>query len=174
MKKTIIFFLFFVATQILAQDLKPGSYSVKFKLKMMGLGVDGTLSGLKTKVTYSATGELQSINATVDTKTVNTDNSLRDKHLKEKPEFFEPEKYPNISLVSKSITKNGSNYTGVFALTIKNITKSITAPIEVERWKDNSQILKANFNISRKDFSFGGNTVGMSDKVDISLRLQMK
>jgi polyisoprenoid-binding protein YceI len=173
-KNLCIFFLLSIQFSAFSQDLKPGTYSVKFKLKMMGLGVNGTLSNLKTKVQYAPTGELQSINASVETKTVNTNNSLRDKHLVEKEEFFEPEKYPTINLVSKSITKNGRDYVGTFVLTLKNVSKTIKVPIEVEYIKDSSQILKANFAISRKEYQFGGSTLGMGDTIDIALRLQMK
>jgi polyisoprenoid-binding protein YceI len=155
------------------QDWKPNTYVVKFKLKMLGIGVNGKFNGLKVKLN-SAEGVIKSISATVDANTVNTDNNLRDKHLKEKPEFFQVDKFSTLSLISTQITKGqGNAYTGTFNLTIKDVSKAVKIPFTVD---DNgeSAVMKANFNIDRKTWNFGGDTPGMGDKVEINLTLNLK
>ena len=173
MKKLLILLLFVGLNASFAQDWKPSTYVVKFKLKMLGLGVNGKFSGLKVKLNAS-NNDIKSISATVDANTVNTDNSLRDTHLKEKPEFFQVEKFPTLTLASTQITKGtGNSYSGTFNLTIKDVTKAIKIPFTMEE-KGETAILKTNFSIDRKLWNFGGNTPGMGDKVEINLTLNLK
>jgi polyisoprenoid-binding protein YceI len=154
-----------------AQKWTPQSGTVKFKLSMMGVGVDGTLSGLKANVDFNPENPANSsIFATVDANTVFTDNKLRDSHLKEKPEFFEPTKYPVLTLKSTAITKTADGYVGDFNLTIKNVTKSVKVPFKFTQ-TDKKGAFSGKFEINRKDWKFGGNTLGMSDKVTITLSL---
>jgi polyisoprenoid-binding protein YceI len=154
-----------------AQKWTPQSGTVKFKLTMLGVSVDGTLSGLKANVDFNPENPVNSnIFATVDANTVFTDNKLRDTHLKEKPEFFEPAKYPVLTLKSTSISKTADGYVGDFNLTIKNVTKSVKIPFKFTQ-TDKKGSFSAKFEINRKDWKFGGSTLGMSDKVTIMLSL---
>jgi polyisoprenoid-binding protein YceI len=173
MKKLIILFCLLSINTTFAQDWKPSTYIVKFKLKMMGLGVNGKFNGLKVKLN-APNGEIKSISATVDANTVNTDNNLRDKHLKEKPEFFQVEKFPILTLASTQITKgSGNTYTGTFNLTLKDVTKAVKIPFTLDETGETA-VMKTNFNIDRKLWNFGGDTPGMSDKVEINLTLNLK
>ncbi len=173
MKKLLILLVLIGLNSSFAQDWKPSTYVVKFKLKMLGLGVNGKFSGLKVKLNATA-DDIKSISATVDANTVNTDNTLRDTHLKEKAEFFQVDKFPTLTLASTQIVKGADNtYTGTFNLTLKDVTKAVKIPFTLEQ-KGETAILKANFNIDRKLWNFGGNTPGMSDKVEINLTLNLK
>jgi polyisoprenoid-binding protein YceI len=173
MKKILIIFALFSLNFSYAQDWKPSSYIVKFKLKMLGLGVNGKFRGLKVKLN-APNGELKSISATVDANTVNTDNTLRDKHLKEKLEFFQVEKFPTLTLTSTQISKGtGNAYNGTFNLTIKDVTKAVKIPFTLDETGETA-IMKTNFTIDRKLWSFGGNTPGMGDNVEINLTLNLK
>lgn len=167
----VVVFLVIFGQNVNAQKWVPTSGTVKFKISMLGLGVNGTLSGIKANVDFNPENTANSsIFATVDSKTVFTDNKLRDTHLKEKPEFFESDKYPVITLKSNSITKSSDGYVGTFDLTIKKVTKSVKIPFKFTQ-ADNKGTFSAKFDINRKDWNFGGNTVGMGDKVTISLSL---
>jgi polyisoprenoid-binding protein YceI len=174
MKNALFYLLLFVSFQISAQDWRPTTYTVKFKLKMMGLGVNGSFKGLKPKIVFNANGDLQSIQATVDANTVDTDNNLRDTHLKEKSDFFEVAKYPTISMSSTQILKNtDGTYTGTFVIVLKNISKTVKVPVIFDKQTETAT-LKSTFSITRSLFNFGGNTPGMGDKVDINLSLNFK
>jgi polyisoprenoid-binding protein YceI len=173
MKKIALFALLLFSIASYGQDWKPNTYTVKFKLKMMGLGVSGNFKGLKVKL-VTENGEIKSLSGTVDASTVDTDNSLRDTHLKEKPEFFQVAKYPTLTLASTQISKGTGNlYTGSFNLTLKDVTKPVKIPFTLED-KGETGVLKANFTIDRKVWNFGGNTPGMGDKVEINLMLNLK
>lgn len=169
--KIVLITLLVFPIAIFAQKWTPTSATVKFKLSMLGVGVNGTLAGIKANIDFNPDNTASSsIFATVDSKTVFTDNSLRDKHLKEKPEFFEPEKYPVITLKSTSITKMKDSYEGVFNLTIKSVTKSVKIPFTFTK-SDSKGTFLGKLEINRKDFKFGGNPLGMSDKVTINLAI---
>ena len=61
------------------------------------------------------------ISFTIDVNSVNTDNDMRDKHLKS-DDFFNAEKYPAMKFQSTSFTPaGGSNYN----LTIRDVTKPV-------------------------------------------------
>ena len=65
------------------------------------------------------------INFTVDVNSINTDNDMRDKHLKG-DDFFSAEKYPAMKFQSTSFTPAGGNkYKLAGNLTIKDITKPV-------------------------------------------------
>jgi polyisoprenoid-binding protein YceI len=173
MKKLIIIGLVFLSFPIFSQNWTPTTSSVSFKIKMMGLNVDGTLKGMKTTLKF-ANNEPVALSANIESKTINTSNSLRDKHLKEKEEFFQPDLYPTISMASNSITKTGhQTYSGIFKITIKNVSKNIKVPFtfKVENEKGT---LKSDFTINRQDWNFGGNTPGMSDNVKVSILLNLE
>lgn len=170
-KKTLLIIVCFAFSHSFAQKWTPTTGTVKFYIKMLGVGVDGSFKGIKANIDFNPENPTaSSIFASVDATTIFTDNSLRDTHMKEKPEFFEVAKYPTVSLKSTTIVKNGTSYTGTFNFTIKNITKSIKIPFTFTQ-TDSKGTFATTFEINRKDWNFGGNTMGMSDKVKISLSL---
>jgi polyisoprenoid-binding protein YceI len=174
MRKVFLLFALFAFNVSFAQKWTPTTGTAKFSLKMLGLGVDGNFKGLKANIDFNPENPANSsIFASVDASTVSTDNSLRDTHMREKPEFFEVAKYPTLSLKSTSITKSGSSYIGTFNFTIKNVTKPVKIPFIFTQTGDKGTFV-ANFEINRKDWNFGGNTMGMSDKVKISLSLNVQ
>lgn len=170
-KKTLFIIAFLAFNSSFAQKWTPTIGTAKFSIKMLGMGVDGSFKGIKANIDFNPENPTtSSIFASVDAATVFTNNNLRDTHMREKPEFFEVTKYPTISLKSTSIVKNGTSYIGTFNFTIKNVTKPIKIPFTFTQTGDKG-IFAATFEINRKDWSFGGNTMGMSDKVKISLSL---
>lgn len=174
MRKTLLFFAIIIFNSSFAQKWNPTTGTAKFYIKMLGLGVNGNFKGLKASIDFNPENPSNSsIFASVDANTVSTDNTLRDTHMREKPEFFEVAKYPTLSLKSTSITKNGISYIGMFNFTIKNITKSVKIPFTFTQTGDKG-VFVANFEINRNDWNFGGNTMGMSDKVKISLSLNVQ
>lgn len=65
------------------------------------------------------------INFTVDVASVNTDNDRRDGHLKS-DDFFNAEKHPKMTFVSKSFKPLGGNkYKLTGDLTIRDVTKTV-------------------------------------------------
>jgi len=102
------------------------------------------------------------ISANIDANSISTNNNDRDAHLKS-PDFFEVEKYPEITFVSTSLKKVDDNeYELVGNLTMKGITKEIKLNTEFGGFmKDPYGNEKAGFSINgklnRKDFGLNWN-----------------
>ena len=143
--------------------------SVTFKTKNLGIGVDGSVGGLQATVHFNANDMTSaSIDASVDVKTLTTDNSLRDEHLKS-DEFFDVAHYPKMLLKSIAIKhRSGNKYTGEFNLTIKNKTKTVEIPFTYEA-KGNVGEFNGSFKINRLDFGVGDSSLTLSNEVDIPL-----
>jgi polyisoprenoid-binding protein YceI len=168
-----LLFLLFFATCAFAQIKEQAitKSSIVFHIKNLGFTVDGTLAGLKGDVKFDpANLAASSIAATVNVNTIDTDNGTRNDHLKS-DSYFDVAKYPNIIMKSVSFKhSNGNNYTGIFSLTIKDKTKTVTVPFTYVESGNNAEF-KGNFQIVRTDYGVGGKSMTMSDdaKIDISI-----
>lgn len=121
---------------------------------------------------------------TVDVASINTDNSMRDDHLKS-DDFFNATQFPKMKFVSKSFKKvSGNKYELSGDMTIRDITKPVTFAVTYGGVvKDPYGNIKAGFKakstINRKNFGLkwsavteaGGAVVG--DDVDINLNIQL-
>ena len=70
-----------------------------------------------------------SVNVTIEAASVTTGNEQRDGHLKT-PDFFDIANYPQITFVSTSVERDGSEWDITGDLTINGVTKSVTIPFE--------------------------------------------
>ena len=71
-----------------------------------------------------------SINVTVDVASISTREPQRDAHLKS-ADFFDVEKFPTITFVSKEVVKSGDDsYEVVGDLTIHGVTKTVDLNVE--------------------------------------------
>jgi polyisoprenoid-binding protein YceI len=175
MKKYILFILVaLISSSVLAQ-YKPAEQgsSVNFTIKNLGFGVDGTFKGVQGDITFDPANLAPSaFDVTLDASTVNTDNSLRDGHLKG-DSYFDVKNFPKIHFVSTRVSpgKNGAyNITG--KLTIKKTTRVISFPFSATPSNDGF-VFKGTFSINRKDYDVGG-TSTISDNLDVSLNILAK
>lgn len=143
--------------------------AITFQTKNMGIGVSGAISGLQANVQFNPANLASStIEATVEVNTINTDNSLRDGHLKT-DEFFDAARYPKITLKSVSFKhRSGNNYSGAFNLTIKNKTKLIEVPFSFTK-NGNEMAFKGSFKLNRLDFGIGTSSLILSDNVIVNI-----
>ena len=170
MKKISIIFLFVsLSTATFAQNWKPVTAGVSFKLKMLGATVEGKFKGFSGTMKFDPNNlATSSLNASVDASTLDTDNNLRNKHLKEKEEFFNVAKYPTVKMKTTKIEKDGNNYVGYFDLTMKETTKSVKIPFTFKQ-EGNNATFQGSAVINRRDWSVGGGTWGMSDNVTFTI-----
>jgi polyisoprenoid-binding protein YceI len=161
--------VFMAAQAVQAQNWQPVSANVSFTLKMLGVKVVGNFKGLAGNIKFDPNSlETSSIFATVEAATVDTDNSLRNRHMREKEDFFEVAKYPKITMKSTKIEKTDKGYVGYFDLTIKKVTKSVKLPFGVVQTADKA-VFSGSTTINRRDWGIGGSTFGMSNDVTLSL-----
>ncbi|MDB5118288.1 MAG: hypothetical protein JWQ79_3780 [Mucilaginibacter sp.] len=146
--------------------------NIKFQIKNLGINTGGDINGLQATIQFDpAKLDGSTIDATLDANSVNTDNDLRDKHLRS-DEFFDVEKYPKITIKSASFKhKSGDNYTGQFNLTIKDKTKAFEIPFTYTT-TGNTAVFKGNFKLNRLDFGVGGKSFVMADDVFITIEVE--
>jgi len=173
-KLTLLLLLAFVANISFAQykPIEQGS-SLKFTIKNLGFGVDGSFSGFEGSINFDPQNPANSnFDVTIKAATVNTDNSLRDGHLKDDG-FFDVKNYPLIRLQSGKVTpgKSGTyNLTGV--LTMKGKSQAISFPFTATPAAD-GYVFKGTFKIKRKDFGVGG-TSTVSDELEVTINVTAK
>ncbi len=101
--------------------------NVKFSVSHMVVSeVEGSFKGFDGTIVVSKDNLSDAvINFTVDVASVSTDNVNRDNHLKS-DDFFNAEKFPKMTFVSKSMTLVGGNkYKLVGELTMRDVTKTV-------------------------------------------------
>jgi len=163
-----------ISTLIFAQEYKPtdAGSAIDFVIKNFGLNSKGSFSGLDGKIKFDpANPGNSSFDVSIAAASVNTDNEMRDGHLK-KESYFDVEKYPRIRLVSTSVTGGSGNYTFNGKLTIKDKTKDISFPF-IATAMGEDYIFKGSFTINRRDFEVGGGST-ISNNCTVNLTVLAK
>lgn len=167
--------LAFVAqtTSTQSQEWVVSSSIIKFKIKNAGITVDGTFSGLNAKIFFDGSKSFgNSIDATIDSKTVNTNSGSRDGHLK-KAEYFDVNTFPTINMKATLFAKEkDGSFKGYFKLTLKGKTKDVIIPFTFIE-KDGKAILKGSFTINRLDYGVGESSMILSDNAKIMIELNV-
>lgn len=138
--------------------------------------------------TFSGSFEVDGADATtlkasakIDTKSIDTKNKDRDDHLRG-ADFFDAEKFPEITFATTKVEKSGDGYILHGDLTMKGVTKAIALPIEVSGpvknpWGKTVMGFEGTAKINRKDWGLswnkvldnGGVAVGDEVKLEISV-----
>jgi polyisoprenoid-binding protein YceI len=122
------------------------------------------------------------VEATAEIASITTGDDARDGHLKS-PDFFDAEKFPNMTLVSTGIDADGSNYVLHTDLTIKGVTKSVDFALEFDGvsgdpWGGTRVGFTADADVNRKDWGLEWNValetggVLVSEKIKIQLEIE--
>lgn len=145
--------------------------SVKFKIKNTGFNIEGAFSGLTAKIIFDGSKRYgNSIDATIESKSVNTDNETRDGHLK-KADYFDVVAFPAITMKASLFGKEkDGRFRGYFKLTLKGKTKDVLIPFTFKE-RDQSAILKGTFTINRLDFGVGESSMILSDNAIIAIEV---
>ncbi len=153
MKKIILPLL--LLTALFGQTIDADKSYVKFKVRNMGVrDVTGTITGMQGAFKFdSAEPDSANFDVTVNVNTINTNDKKRDAHLKNE-DFFETKKWPTIQFKSESIKKQGPIYGVMGYLTIKNITKQVFIPFQIEEM-DNKIKFSGGETVNRLDYNVG-------------------
>lgn len=149
------------------------SSTVSFKIKNAGFNVEGSFGGLKSKIRFDATKSYSNtIEASLDVKTVNTGIGSRDGHLK-KEEYFDADKYPVMSMVGSTFARQSDgSYKGYFKLTIKGVTKDVVLPFTFTE-SQGTGVFKGGLVLNRLDFGVGSSSMILSDNVAVSITIHV-
>jgi polyisoprenoid-binding protein YceI len=167
--------------------IDPAHSVADFKVRhLMVSNVRGEFSGVSGTVQFDPANPANSkIEAKIDVNTIQTRDAQRDAHLKS-ADFFDVEKYPTITFVSKKVAKNGSDdYKVTGDLTIHGVTREVVLDVEEvapetrDPWGNVKAGASAKTKINRKDFGLvwnvgletGGVLVGEDVQIHLDLEL---
>jgi polyisoprenoid-binding protein YceI len=158
---------------------KPHSF-IGFKVKHNSLiEVPGFFRDFTGTVVYDAKDvSKSSVNFTAKTTSVDTGVAARDNHLRT-ADFFEVEKFPEMTFTSTKIEKSGNGWTVTGNLTMKGVTKSVSFPFNLTGFLPGSQRsgarmgITAETTINRRDFGVNyGTPATLSDDVKVTLQIE--
>jgi len=136
-----------------------------FAIKHMGVStVRGSISGAAGTIIWDEKDPSKSsVEATLDTTTVDTNNSMRDKDLKS-DHYFNVEKFPTMTFKSTSVRRVNGKLQVVGDLTLAGVTKSVTldvdGPTAPQKGMGGKMVigLSATGAVKRSDFNFAPQT----------------
>jgi polyisoprenoid-binding protein YceI len=142
--------------------IDPNHSQVNFGIKHLGVStVRGSISGVTGTVNWDEKNPSKSsVEATITTTTVSTNNEKRDAHLKS-PDFFNVEKFPTMTFKSTAVTRENGKLQVVGDLTLTGVTKSVTldvdGPTAPQKGMGGKMVtgFSATGTLKRGDFNFG-------------------
>ncbi len=159
--------------------------SVAFSVKHMITDTRGTINVDSGMVNLDAASG-NKIYIRLDMASLNTQNSMRDDHLKNKPEFFDVAKNKKAIFEATEISKNDGGefaYTAKGKLTLKGVTKDVTlnfnyvGMVEGKAYTDKGEVpanivgFKGKTTFNRVDFGIGESGF-IADNVDVEITLE--
>lgn len=157
---------------------------IGFKIKHMGLvDVPGSFKDFSGEITFDADKINNSkVAFTAQMKSVDTRIDARDNHLRSK-DFFEVDTYPEMKFESTEIKKKGGRYMVKGNLTMKDVTKEVTIPVNMYGpIKDARGAVRMGIvgstGINRRDFNvnYGGDlpngTPVLADTVIVDIQIE--
>jgi len=134
-KIVLIFALCFFAATGLAQEkfeIDPTHSNVGFTVRhMLVAKVSGGFKEFSGTILYDEKDITKSsVNVTIKTASINTQNDRRDNHLRS-ADFFNAATDSVITFVSKSIKKSNGGYIATGDLTIRGVTKEVELPFNI-------------------------------------------
>jgi polyisoprenoid-binding protein YceI len=152
-----------------------------FKIRHMGVSeVRGSISGVTGTIVWNEKDPSKSsVEATIDTNTVSTNNEGLDKDLKS-DHYFNVEKYPTMTFKSTSVSRVDGKLQVVGDLTLTGVTKSVTlevdGPTAPQKGMGGKMVigLSATGAIKRTDFNFAPKmpSMALGDEVQITIDVE--
>lgn len=159
--------------------------SVNFSINHFFSAVTGKFSNFDGAFNFDPNNVAESkADFTIAVKSVNTDDSKRDKHL-QSGDFFNASEFPNISFKSTKIEKkNNKEFLVHGQLTIRDKTKDVVLPLKITGEMEHPMMkgtiilgLASNLKINRTEYGVGTGswaaTMVVGDEVDINIHMEL-
>jgi polyisoprenoid-binding protein YceI len=172
-KLLVLLFIVFPTVVFSQTTWKPVSSEISFKIKNAGITVTGRFTGLKADLRFSPDKlNASHLKASVEVATIKTGIDKRDEDLQEE-KYFNADKYKLIEMESVKLDKKGAQYSGLFKVTIKGVTKQVEIPFDFKQTGSEAEFT-GSFTINRRDYGVGGKTLTMSDDAVVSIDIKAK
>ena len=174
------------AAQTTHWQIDPAHSDALFSVRHMGIAnVHGSFSGVTGTVTLDDKNMAQStVDATIDTTTVDTGNAMRDKDLKG-PNFLNVAQFPTMHFVSTNLTQRNGQWLLTGNLTLHGVTKPVTLTLDttgkdqLDPWGKTRRGFTATTTLNRRDFGVvwsgtlkSGDAV-VADDLHITLEIEL-
>ncbi len=159
--------------------------AINFTINHFFTPVDGTFEDYDATVMFNPDDlENSMIDVTIPVTSINTRNDRRDGHLQSE-DFFNAEKWPNITFTSNTIESRGDNqFVAIGEMTIRDVTREFELPFTLQGMmdhpmQDNTTVagIVANAELMRTDYGVGvgdwAATAVVGDEVNITLNLEL-
>lgn len=158
-----------------AYNFDPAHTSIGFAIEHLGISfVEGRFTKFDGTLNFDADDfSKSSAEFTAEIESIHTGVAPRDEHLRS-ADFFEAEKYPQMTFKSNKITKlGGTNYQMEGELTIKGVTKQIVFPFELkgaitDPWGNTRVGAQARTKLDRRDFGITYGNVLPNGALDVA------
>ena len=169
------------AAQAGTWQIDPNHSAAQFSVRHMGIS---TVRGAFTKVSGTAKyvpsdPSKTTLEATIDTNSVDTRVEARDKDLRS-PHFLDVEKYPTITFHSKQAKAAGEGKLQITGdLTVHGVTKEVVLDVEgpsaaIKDPRGNQRIgASATTKINRNDFGVSGASGVVGDEIMITIDTEL-
>lgn len=165
--------IFAVPLGVVCQTWNPVTYNVSFKVKNAGMGVNGKFSNLKTEIIFNPDKLSSSkIRGTVESGTLKTGIGMRDKNVKDE-HYLDAASHKLIEITSVKLYPKGTQYAGMFKVSIKGATKEMEIPFDFIQFGDEADF-NSTFTLNRRDFNVGGNSMTMGDEVTVTIKVKAR
>ena len=157
--------------------------NIGFSIPILGglSQVRGKFSEFTAEIVYDDKDVTKSsVNAVIKAASIDTGIERRDNHLRN-PDFFEVEKYPEISFKSSRVEKKGKQLIAHGTFTMHGVSKEIALPFTINGVQPGGKAsttvlgLTARTTINRRDFGINysrqDNPTFLGDNVEIELNL---
>jgi len=158
--------------------IDPNHSSLNFAVAHRGVStVVGRFTSFEGKILLDDKDVTKSsVNVTIKTASINTDVAPRDNDLRS-ANYFDAEKFPEITFQSKSVEKKGDGYVAHGTLTIHGVSKDVDLPFEFKGPVDAGRGGKvmgvhASLTINRVDYGVGKATPMIGSDVKIELYVE--
>jgi polyisoprenoid-binding protein YceI len=159
--------------------------NIGFRIKHMGLAeVPGSFTDYTGTINYDATDVTKSsVQFAAKVTSINTGVEPRDKHLRT-ADFFEVEKFPEMTFKSKRIEKKSDNQFVAYGdFTLKGVTKEISLPFTINNFlKDQRGGIKIGVSavttINRQDYgitwgkTLDNGILALDNNVQVNLQIE--
>jgi len=181
---------FLIAHSALAADtyvIDPAHSSVGFQIRHLFSNVTGKFDEFAGTLQFDeANPEKSSVEVTIKTASVDTSVKMRDDDLRS-ANFFDAEKYPEISFKSKSVKSSDKNTAEVTGdLTMHGVTKEVVLKVEligkgsgmkgaiVTGWDATTALKRSEFGLAWNKAIEGTQVVGDDVKIELHIEADKK
>lgn len=159
--------------------IDPDHSFIQFRTQHLGFSwLAGRFNRFDGSMTYDpkAGADAQGIRVTIDAASLDTNHAERDKHLRSS-DFFDVERFPNVTFVSTGFAGDAGGGTLTGDLTLLGVTKSISFDVRLigegdDPWGGYRAGFEGTYVLERRDFGMAYNLGPAAEDVEIHLMIE--